>query len=125
MGPFFEGTMQDFRDRVSRILNHSKKNFGEPCVLWPVAGGSIPFTGIFDNAHEAVDTEGEKNISATHPILGINLFDFETEPVEGDQIQIRNLRYKIVDSIPDGQGGSTLILHRVNHEQKVFKKKIN
>jgi hypothetical protein len=117
--------MIDFRDRVSRILNLSKKNFGEPCVHYPNAGGSFNFTGIFDNETQSVDPDTEKLISGTQPSLGVNLFDFVTGPKEDDQIQIRNLRYKVIDVKPDGQGGATLLLHRLNHEQKVFKKRIS
>ena len=115
--------MIDFRDRVSRVINHGKKNFGEPCILYPKAGGEFPFTGIFDNQTQTVDPDTEQVISATQPTLGVNLFDFDFDIQEGDQVQVRNLRYKIIDPKPDGQGGATLFLHRLNHEQKVFKKK--
>lgn len=107
------------------VLNHAKKNFGEPCIHFSSMGGQFNFTGIFDNETQSVDPDTEKLISATQPSLGVNLFDFVTEPKEDDQIQIRNLRYRIIDVKPDGQGGATLLLHRVNHEQKVFKKRIS
>lgn len=115
--------MIDFRDRVSRVLNLGKKNFGEVVTFYPKAGGSFEITGIFDNEYQAVDPDTEQVISATQPTLGVNLFDFSTDPAVDDQVQIRNVRYKIIDPRPDGQGGATLILHRVNHDQKVFKKK--
>jgi hypothetical protein len=115
--------MKDFRDRTSRILNHAKKNFGDPCVLNPDSDEPFPFDGIFDNAHMMVDVDTEQPVSATHPTLGVNLFDFEVEPTRADQVQLRNLIYKIIDILPDGQGGATLVLHQVDHGQKVFKKK--
>lgn len=117
--------MIDFRDRVSRVLNHCKKNFGEECILYPQAGGSHIITGIFDNEYQAVDPDTEQVISANQPVLGVNLFDLDIDIQIGDQIQVRNLRYKINDKRDDGQGGASLFLHRVNHEQKVFKKKSN
>lgn len=118
--------MTDFRDRVSRVLNHAKRNFGEGkdgCTLYPKAGGSFKFNGIFDNEYQAVDPDTEQTITAAQPTLGVNLFDFNFEIQQGDQVQVRNLRYKIIDVRPDGQGGATLFLHRLNHEQKVIKKR--
>lgn len=125
MGLLFKVSMQDFRDRVSRVLNHGKKNFGEPCTLYPKAGGEFTFTGIFDNNYQAVDADTEEVVSSTQPALGVNLFDFATDPKQDDQVQVRNLRYRIIDVRPDGQGGATFFLHRLNHEQKVTKKRVS
>lgn len=116
--------MIDFRDRVSRILNHSKNNFGEKCTIYPKdSGGSFEIVGIFDNDYEAIDPDTEQVVSANQPILGVNLFDFEFEIKTGDELKIRNLFYRINDVREDGQGGASLILHRLDHGQKIFKKK--
>jgi len=113
----------DFRDRVNRVLNLSKKEFGEDCTLYPEKGGTHKIRGIFDNEYEAIDPDTEQVISANQPVLGVNLFDFSFEIMVGDKIKIRNLLYKIYDKREDGQGGASLILHRCDHGQKVFKKK--
>lgn len=117
--------MRNFQDRVNRILNHSKKNFGESCILLPKSGGEIPIVGIFNNSHAFVDADSEQPVSDTHPTLGVNLLDLEIEISAGDRIQIRNIIYKIIDPQEDGQGGATLVLHQVDHGQKIFKKKSN
>lgn len=113
----------DFRDRVSKVLNHAKREFGEDAILYPKKGGSHDIRGIFDNEYQAVDPDTEQVISATQPVFGVNLFDFNFEIKEGDKLKIRNLLYKIYDKRPDGQGGASLLLHRCDHGQKVYKKK--
>lgn len=113
----------DFRDRVNKLLNHAKNNFGEDAVYHPQAGGSHTLRGIFDNEYQAVDPDTEQVISANQPVFGVNLFDLDFEILVGDTIDIRNLTYKITDKREDGQGGASLILHRQDHGSKVFKKK--
>jgi len=113
----------DFRNRVNRVLNHAKREFGERATFYPVKGGSYPITGIFDNEYEAVDPDTEQIISATQPVFGVNLFDFSFEIKAGDKLKIRNVLYKIYEKRPDGQGGASLILHRCNDSEKVYKKK--
>ena len=115
--------MTDFRERVNKVLNHCKKNFGEDCILYPKDGGSFPIVGIFDHDYEGVDPDTEQVISANQPVLGINLNDTDFEILIGDKVKIRNLLYKIYDKREDGQGGASLLLHRCDHGQKVFKKK--
>lgn len=113
----------DFRDRVDRILNHCKKTFGERVTYHPYKGGSIVITGIFDNRHESVDPETEQVISSNQPVLGVNLNDVDFEIKINDKVKIRNLLYKIIEVREDGQGGAQLILHKTEHDKKVYKKK--
>lgn len=115
--------MVDFRERVDRVLNLCKKEFGEDAILYPKSGGSYDIRGIFDNEYSAVDPDTEQIISATQPVFGINLFDFNFEIRDGDKIKIRNVMYKIYERRPDGQGGSSLLLHKCEYGQKVFKSK--
>jgi hypothetical protein len=113
----------DFRDRVSRVLNHCKREFGEACTLYPLAGGEFPIRGIFDNEFRLVDPDTEQVVSANTPMLGVNLFDFDFDIKIKDKLLIRNVSYKIIDIREDGQGGASLFLHRLDHEKKVDKKK--
>ena len=115
--------MTDFRDRVDKILNASKSAFGESATLFPLSGGEYPIEGIFDNEYQAVDPDTEQVISGNHPVFGINLFDFDFEIKNKDKLKIRNLFYTIYDVREDGQGGASLLIHRCDHEQKVYKKK--
>ena len=113
----------DFRDRTSKLLNHAKREFGESAVYYPVEGGSYNIRGIFDNEYQAVDPDTETVISDTQPVFGVNLFDLNFEVKAKDKIKIRNVMYKIYDKRADGQGGASLLLHKCDHGQKVYKKK--
>lgn len=115
--------MVDFRDRVDNVLNHCTSVFGEEVILLPKAGGSYKIVGIFDHEYVAVDPDTEQPISANNPALGVNLNDIPIDIVQGDIFEIRNLRYKVIDNREDGQGGATVLLHRLNDNKKVFKRK--
>lgn len=80
-----------------------------------VQGTPIELQGIFDDAHaeEVPDAGGEVVISTHVPVIGVRLSDFPNgrEPQQGDVIQREGVTYDIVDTEPDGQGGSRIILH--------------
>ena len=116
--------MVDFRDRVNRVLKACTKNFGEKVLYYPPdRSGSFEITGIFDNDYQAIDPDTEQVISGNQPILGVNLFDLSFEIKTGGKIKLRNILYKIYDVREDGQGGASLLMHKCDHGQKVFKKK--
>tara|TARA_R110002110_G_scaffold64634_5_gene178579 strand:+ start:215 stop:550 length:336 start_codon:yes stop_codon:yes gene_type:complete len=66
--------------------------------------------GVFDAAHELVDTGGDAPVSSTGPVLGIRLSEFSTPPVSGNELTIDGAFYRINDVQPDGQGGAKLML---------------
>lgn len=115
--------MRDFRDRVKNILRHCTNSFGEQVTYYPRKGGSYKIDGIFDNDFETVDPETEQLVSSNLSMLGVNLNDLNFEMRINDQVQVRNLRYKVVEVREDGQGGASLILHKCEHDKKVYKKK--
>jgi len=114
---------RDFRDRVSKVLRHCTNNFGEDVKYYPQHGGSYPIRGIFDNDYETIDPETEQVISSNQPVLGVNLNDLNFEMKKDDMIQIRNLKFKVIEIREDGQGGAQLILHKSEHDKKIYKKK--
>src|SRR3990167_3713782 len=115
--------MKDFRDRVDGILKKCTNVFGEDVSYFPSSGGVVTVRGIFDNQYELVDPETEQVISSQQPVLGVNLNSLNFEMKTEDQIQIRNLRYKVTEVQEDGQGGATLFLHKIKHDKKIVKKK--
>ena len=116
--------MVDFRDRVNRVLNSCTNTFGESCLYYPPdKNGSFKLQGIFDNAFEAIDPDTEQVIRANQPVLGVNLFDLSFEIKKNGKIKLRNILYKIYEVREDGQGGASLLMHKCDHGQKVFKKK--
>lgn len=114
--------MVDFRDRVKRVLRSSTKLFGEWVQYYPKNGGTYKLRGIFDHDYQAVDPDTEQLVSSNQPALGLNMNDFEFQIKQRDQVQIRNVRYSVIDSREDGQGGVTLLLHKVNESETVNKK---
>lgn len=115
--------MVDFRDRVDRVLQKCTKVLGECVTYYPKSGGSYKIRAIFDNEYENVDPETEKIISSNQPALGVNLNDIKPTMRKDDMVQVRNLKYRVIEIREDGQGGATLFLHKCEHEKKVYKKK--
>lgn len=116
--------MVDFRDRVNRVLKSCTNTFGESCLYYPPdRNGSYTLQGIFDNDYQAIDPDTEQVISANQPVLGVNLFDLSFEIKKNGKIKLRNILYKIYEVREDGQGGASLLMHKCDHGQKVFKKK--
>jgi hypothetical protein len=115
--------MVDFRDRVNKILKHCTNNFGECVEYYPRSGGIYKIRGIFDNDFQTIDPETEQVVSSNQSVLGVNLNDTSFELKTTDQVKVRNLMYKVIEVREDGQGGAQLLLHKCEHEKKVFKKK--
>ena len=115
--------MRDFRDRVSGVLRRCTKTFGELVTYYPRSGGSYAITAIFDNDVELVDPETEQVITSNQSRIGVNLSKINFELKVTDQVQVRNIRYKVVEVKEDGQGGAELYLNKVKHDKKVNKKK--
>lgn len=111
----------NFRKRVNRLLGSCTKNFGESVTYFPKTGGAIKIRGIFNNEHETVDPDTEQVISSNTPTLGVNLNDLSIEMKNEDQVQIRNIKHKVIDVQEDGQGGAILVLHKLRHDEKINK----
>ena len=106
--------MSDFREKVNRVLNHGMETFGETVTFYPNSGGVHKFEAVFDNSYQAIDPDTEQVISANQPTLGINLNKVEFDIKQGDEVQVRDTRYRITDKREDGQGGALLLLHKTD-----------
>lgn len=82
-------------------------DFAAPVVVKSAFGTG---RGVFDAAHELVDTGGEFPVSTTAPVLGIRLSEFTVVPEMGNEVVIDGANYRIDDVQPDGQGGAKLML---------------
>lgn len=109
-----------FRDHVDSILSHATAAFGEDVKFLPDGGGIYIVKGIFNNEYQAVDLDLRQVVSDNQPTLGINLndIDFEFKAKECD-VEIRGLRFRIIDKREDGQGGALLMLHRKNKNERL------
>ena len=105
--------MIDFRTHVNRVLKHCTSTFGESVKVFPKRGGVFNIVAIFDNDFQVIDPNTEQVISANQSALGINLNDVSFDLSVGDQVEVRKIRFKIIDKKEDGQGGATLLLHKL------------
>jgi hypothetical protein len=105
--------MTDFRERVDKILSVSMDKFGENVKFFPKSGGVFEVRGIFDNEYQSLDPDTEQVVSVNQPALGVNLNDLKFEVKQNDEVEIRGQRFRVQDKREDGQGGATLMLHKV------------
>lgn len=106
-----------FKDKVHRMLGHLIPAFGESVRYEPIDGGRYPILGVFDREFELIDPQTENVIASNRPALGIRLADLPQSPKEGDLVYIDATRecFRVTDSQEDGQGGATLIMHKVEN----------
>lgn len=105
--------MADFREHVDRILTHSMDTFGENVKFFPKSGGVYETRAIFDNEYQSIDPDTEQVLSVNQPALGVNLNDLKFEVRQGDEVEIRGQKFRVQDKREDGQGGVTLLLHKL------------
>ena len=116
---------RDFRSLVDDVLGACTDSFGEEVTFYPTeenGGGVYEMRAIFDNAYQAVDPETEEIISANQSALGINLNDFQREgcPVnKNDKFKVRDIFYRVIDVQEDGQGGATVLVHKIREDDTV------
>lgn len=108
-----------FRHHVDRILKLSTNRFGEDVKFFPKSGGAFAIRAIFDNDYQVVDPGTEQVISANQPALGVNLNDLKGEIKIQDEVEVRGQRFRIVEKREDGQGGATLLLHRLKANERI------
>lgn len=111
--------MGDFREHVDRILSTATDRFGEEVIFFPKLGGRSKVRAIFENEHQTVDPDTEQVLSTNQPALGVNLNDFKKEIKQGDEFEVRGMRFRVYDKREDGQGGATLLLHKVKANERI------
>jgi len=83
---------------------------GDPLVVSFEPADGSPATlirGVFRDAHTEIEVGHEVAISAIAPRLGVMISDLPYfPPLEGDRVFVArlNLRWRIVDHQPDGEG---------------------
>jgi hypothetical protein len=96
-----------FKTLTDSVVSLCNDVFGDE-VTYTANWGDAVIKGIFDNAW--VDIEG---VALLKPTLRINLVDLEADPAKGDQVNIDEVDYKVIESRKDGHGGTTLILQKL------------
>ena len=94
--------------------------FGEEVKFFPTkAGGVCVVNGVFDSKYQVVDPDTQEMISTNKPGLGVNLNDFQVQPMQGDVFEIRGIKFRVTDKQEDGQGGAVLLLNKVNASDRI------
>ena len=102
-------------DLANRVLKANVRVMGEPVTLTrPTTGTTYSFKGIFQESYMTVDPRTGMPVNSAQPILGININDIVIQPRRGDDIEIRNVNYRVRDIQDDGHTGMTLLLQRTS-----------
>lgn len=110
--------MGDFKQDLQDDLDNTffnKSEFAENAgtvTYYPKAGGSYEVAGIFDSEFEMVDPETNQPVLSRQPMIQVNEDDLQAEPAPEDEIEIRGVRYRVIEFHPDGVGTVALILHK-------------
>ena len=103
-------------DWDSMVVGPTTATFGDPDVLFqPRCGTPYKVTGVFDEAYQemaGIDGLFPSNITNTRPVLGVQLSQFVTPPVQDDAVTIpsNGRTYWINEVQPDSHGGALLLL---------------
>jgi hypothetical protein len=93
--------------------------FGEPVAYRPLAGGSLQVSGVFDDAYlkEVMFEDASSGVTTVSAVLGIQLSQFPSIPVQNDQLYIAsaNSTFVVREVRVDSRGGAKLLLSKVSY----------
>lgn len=81
------------------------KSFGSPVTYQPASGVAFAVNGILQK-----DSDEERHQDAVYARLFINLADFATPPVQGDEATVDGKTYKVFEVLSDPTLGAWLAL---------------
>lgn len=100
-----------WRRQVEGLLARCVRTFPEPVVFRPLGSDRVEIEGIYRAANRVLDEATGVPINAPEPVLDIRLADVRgPAPEEGDEVDVRGVRYRVQSSEPDGEGMTTLRL---------------
>ena len=123
--------MNDWNKAVADLQDACRDTFGIPVRYIPsmetrfeLGSKAIDLTGIFDDARETVSLMGGggNGMEAVipRPVVEIRLADLGIDPMDGDEVVVNEITYRILEIQPDGHGTASLILHRNQDEFGAF-----
>jgi hypothetical protein len=95
-------------------------DFGDLTLYAPAIGPPISIPGIFDNAYVELVMSGDAPpATSIYPILGVNLADFPSPPLQGDRLTLvtgiyAGRTFVVREVRPDSHGWAILPLNRVS-----------
>lgn len=92
--------------------------FGDPVTYILSTGSIITVTGVFDSEYldlNAISPEQlglPGNITAARPVLGVQLSQFTSPPIQGDNLTLASgAAYSVMEVRADGHGWAKLLLN--------------
>ncbi len=113
--------MTDWSDALDDLQEACRDTFGVPVRYIPsvekrpgLGGAAIEITGIFDDNRETVNLMGGGGMEAVvpRPVVEIRIADLGIDPMEGDEVVVNEITYRILDVQTDGHGAAVLVLNR-------------
>ena len=96
-----------------RMTDTVRDTFPQAAVYDP-SGSATPFVGIFDEAHQTVESGGDgPALTTTRPMIEVKLADLADlgiTPHVRASLSIGAVTYEIYDVQPDGSGMARLLL---------------
>lgn len=94
------------------VLSACMDTFAEPVTYRPADGAPIPLRSIYDDRSAVERFEDGVPVVEMHPVLGLWVADLPpgADPGQNELIEVRGTLKRIVDVLPDGQGGLKLVL---------------
>ncbi len=116
--------MSDWSDAIADLQDACRDTFGVPVSYIPsvekrpgLGGATIEISGIFDDSRETVNVMaggGGSGMEAVipRPVVEIRMSDLGVDPMEGDEVIVDGVTYRIIDVHLDGHGSAVLFLNR-------------
>ena len=116
-------SINGWADAVSDLQGICLDTFGTPVRYLPnvekrpgFGGQVIIITGVFDDSRETVSLMGggSSGMEAVvpRPVVEVRLADLGIDPMEGDEVMVNEITYRILDVQLDGLGAAVLVLNR-------------
>ena len=111
-----------WQQAVADLQKSCRDLFGVPVTYFPsirnrpeMAGRGVEVVGIFDNRRETITIMGTNSLGAVVPNITMDLRveDLGFDPMEGDEITMGTVSYRVRDVLPDDCGTAILTLDRL------------
>ncbi len=115
--------MTDWDSALVNLQEACRDTFGVPVSYIPSVanrpdfqGQAINITAIFDENREMVDVMTGNGAGMEsmiqRPVLSLNRADLGIDPMEGDEVIVAEITYRVIDVHPDGAGTFDLVINR-------------
>ena len=93
------------------VLAPAMAVFAEPVTVTPEGGAPVAARGSYSE-RPIEEFNGDTSVVTSQHTLSIRDAEFPVAPVQGLAITVRGVLYTVDKPLPDGQGGTLLILKK-------------